>query len=120
MAYSATECKGDGMGDYGRPCNGYARTESPCAVCVVAHKLYSTEENSAGFVEAETEDFFPVDIYVTINTGEVVKVERVRESSIKAEMRSGVSTLSFEFWDNKNRIGYVPFLMFYATEFTTN
>jgi len=115
MAYSATECKGDGMGDYGRPCNGYARTESPCAVCLLAHKLYSTEENSAGFVEVEETDNFPITViaYRGINT---VTVKGIRCDSISTQVdKRGNAHLSFEFYENANRIGYIPCVDWYET-----
>lgn len=121
MAYSATECKGDGMGEYGARCYGYAHTDSPCAVCVLADRLYGNAD-SAGFVETEeTEDIFPVTIMVYLNThekenaGEYVKISNVRESSISIEMRKGVQTLVCESFVT-NRIAYVPNAVWYMTE----
>ena len=114
------ECRGDGMGDYGRACHGYARTESPCAVCVLAHKLYSQDDNSGGFVETE-EKTFPVTITVYLGThtsdmaNQYVKIANVHEDSITMEVRKGIPTLVCESMVT-DRIAYIPNAVWYTTE----
>lgn len=100
------------MGDYGRPCYGYARTESPCAVCVLAHRLYGQDDNSAGFMEARE---YPITITAYREQKEIT-VSGVREDSLTSKLdREGNVTLSFEYYGD-SRIGYIPCVDWYTTE----
>jgi hypothetical protein len=82
---------------------------------VLAHKLYSQDDNSGGFVEAE-EKTFPVTI--TAYRGErAFKVYGVIEDSIASKVdREGNVCLSFETLQSKDEIGYIPCIDWYTTE----
>lgn len=110
-------------GDYRRMDNGM------CYVCkgfIFADWEWEllTDGNSAGFVETDQEDIYPVTVMVYLgthgkeNAGEYVKISNVKESSISIENRKGVQTLVCESFVT-DRIAYVPFAVWYMTECQT-
>lgn len=99
-------CRGNGWGDYGNPCWGYAHTESPCATCCLM--------NSAGFVE--TDDNFPLTL-VAHRGDKTIPVLNVRADSIEAKesIIAGYVDLFFEVYGT-DVTGTVPMVDYWTTE----
>ena len=106
-------------------CKGYPTTnvKGECTICGAGY--YETMAdyqadippvNSGRVVVREMKEVFPITITAYRGNKEV-KVSGIREDSVSAKVdRDGNVTLSFEFHEYPDRIGYLPCVDWYETE----
>jgi hypothetical protein len=121
----AETCRGNGWGDYGNTCWGYAHTESPCATCCLVNKLM---QDSAGFVEAQERvndienlmtaetDNFPVSL-ICYRGEKAIPILNVRMDSITIKECPIPGYVNVEYEGYRNDVtGTVPMVDYYTTE----